>query len=40
VIETETQYRQIARRFGGLVGKGRARSAEETKLLRLLGLLV
>ena len=40
VIETEAQYRQIARRFGDLVGKGRARSAEETKLLRLLALLV
>lgn len=40
VIETEAQYHQIARRFGDLVGKGRARSAEETKLLRLLALLV
>ena len=40
VIRTEAQYRQIASRFGGLVGKGRARSAEETKLLRLLALLV
>jgi len=40
VIETEAQYRRIARRFGDLAGKGRARSAEETKLLRLLALLV
>ena len=40
VIETAAQYRQIARRFGDLVGKGWARSAEETKLLRLLALLV
>jgi HTH-type transcriptional regulator/antitoxin HigA len=40
VIETEAQYRQIARRFGDLVGKGRARSAQETKLLRPLALLV
>ena len=40
VIETETQYHHIARRLGDLVGKGRARSAEETKLLRLLALLV
>ena len=40
VIETEAQYHQIARRFGDLVGKGRARSVEETKLLRLLALLV
>jgi HTH-type transcriptional regulator/antitoxin HigA len=40
MIETEAQYAQIAGRFGDLVGKGRARSAEETKLLRLLALLV
>jgi len=40
VIETEAQYDRIARRFGDLVGKGRARSAEETRLLRLLALLV
>ena len=40
VIETGPQYRQIARRLGDLAGKGRARSAEETKLMRLLALLV
>jgi HTH-type transcriptional regulator/antitoxin HigA len=40
VIRTEAQYHRIARRFGDLVGKGRARSTEETKLLRLLALLV
>jgi HTH-type transcriptional regulator/antitoxin HigA len=40
VIETEAQYASVAQRFGDLVGKGRARSAEETKLLRLLALLV
>ena len=40
VIETEVQYDRLARRFGDLVGKGRTRSAEETKLLRLLALLV
>jgi len=39
-IETEAQYRRIARRLGDLVGKARARSAEETKLMRLLVLLV
>lgn len=39
-IETEARYRRIARRFGDLVGKARARSAEETKLMRLLALLV
>jgi HTH-type transcriptional regulator/antitoxin HigA len=40
VIETEAQYHQIVRRFGDLVGKGRTRSLGETKLLRLLALLV
>ena len=40
VIETEAQYDLIARRFGDLIGKGRARSAAETRLLRLLALLV
>jgi HTH-type transcriptional regulator/antitoxin HigA len=40
VIDTEALYTQIARRLGDLVGKGRARSTEETKLLRLLALLV
>ncbi|MGO9231099.1 MAG: helix-turn-helix domain-containing protein [Bryobacteraceae bacterium] len=40
VIDTEGQYDRIARRFGDLVGKGRTRSAEETRLLRLLALLV
>ena len=40
VIETQAQYDQIARRFGDLTGKGRKRSPEETKLLRLLALLV
>jgi HTH-type transcriptional regulator/antitoxin HigA len=40
VIETETQYRQVSRHLADLVGKGRTRSAEETKLLRLLAVLV
>jgi len=40
VIETDAQYDQIVRGFGDLVAKGRTRSAEETKLLRLLALLV
>jgi hypothetical protein len=39
-IETEAQYRQIGRRFGELVRKSQARSAEEVELLRLLALLV
>lgn len=40
VVETEEQYDRIFRRFGDLVGKGQARSVEETKLMRLLALLV
>ena len=40
VIETWKQYRTIGQRFGDLLGKGRARTAEETKLMRLLGLLI
>jgi hypothetical protein len=33
-IETEKQYREIGKRFGDLVGKGRARTRSETKLMR------
>ncbi|MGE5567740.1 MAG: helix-turn-helix domain-containing protein, partial [Rhodospirillales bacterium] len=40
VIETEKQYREIGTRFGDLVGKGRARTPSETKLMRLLALLI
>jgi HTH-type transcriptional regulator/antitoxin HigA len=40
VIETEEQYREIGARFGDLVGKGRARTSGETKLLRLLAVLI
>ena len=40
VIETEEQYKQIGTRCGELLGKGRSRAPEETKLMRLLGLLV
>jgi HTH-type transcriptional regulator/antitoxin HigA len=39
-IETEAEYERIGSRFGDLLGKGKSRSAEETKLMRLLGLLV
>ncbi|MGA2154533.1 MAG: transcriptional regulator [Bryobacteraceae bacterium] len=39
-IETKAQYDLIAGRFADLVGKGRARSVAETRLLRLLALLV
>ena len=34
------QSRTIGQRFGNLLGKGRARTAEETRLMRLLGLLI
>jgi HTH-type transcriptional regulator/antitoxin HigA len=40
VIVNEDQYQEIGSRFGDLVGKGRARSSEETKLMRLLGVLI
>jgi HTH-type transcriptional regulator/antitoxin HigA len=40
VIETDRQYREIAGRFGDLLGKGRARTGDETKLMRLLGVLI
>lgn len=40
VIETEKQYREIGNRFGDLIGEGRARTLSETKLMRLLALLI
>src|ERR1035437_3662857 len=40
VIETDEQYEMIGVRLGDLVGKSRRRSAEETRLMRLLMLLV
>jgi HTH-type transcriptional regulator/antitoxin HigA len=40
VIETEAQYETIGDRLGDLIGKGRKRTPEETKLMRLLSLLV
>jgi len=40
VIETEKQYEQIGARLGDLIGKGRSRTPEETKLMRLLAILV
>jgi hypothetical protein len=39
-IETEKQYEQIGARLGELIGKGRSRTPEETKLMRLLAILV
>jgi HTH-type transcriptional regulator/antitoxin HigA len=40
VIVNEEQYQEIGSRLGGLVGKGRARSSDETKLMRLLAVLI
>jgi HTH-type transcriptional regulator/antitoxin HigA len=40
VIETEKQHREAGDRFGDLVAKGRARTKDETKLMRLLALLM
>lgn len=40
VIETEEQYERVGARFGELIGKGRKRTPDETKLMRLLALLV
>lgn len=40
VIETEREYEEIVSRAGDLVGKNRKRTPEETKLMRLLLLLV
>lgn len=40
VITSETQYQEIGVRFGNLVGKGKSRTNDETKLMRLLALLI
>ena len=40
VIETQRQYRVMCQRLGDLIGKAGARTREETKLMRLLALLV
>jgi len=40
VIETGTQYRTVLDQFGDLVGKANKRTPQETKLMRLLGLLI
>ena len=40
ILETEKQYRIAADRFGDLVGKGRARTKDETKIMRLPALLI
>jgi len=40
VIESDSQYRELGSRFAELIGKGRARTSGETKLMRLLALLI
>jgi HTH-type transcriptional regulator/antitoxin HigA len=40
VIETWEQYEAISERFGPLLRKGKGRTADETKLFKLLGLLI
>jgi len=40
VIETDEQYDTLHERFGDLVGKGRARTPDETAFMKLLGLLI
>ena len=40
VIETDAQYDQLSGRLSELVRKGRTRTTDETRLMKLLGLLV
>lgn len=40
IVEHDEEYGEIHSHLGRLVGKGRNRTPEETKLMRLLGLLV
>jgi HTH-type transcriptional regulator / antitoxin HigA len=40
VIETWEQYEAVSERFGALLRKGRSRTTDETKLFKLLGLLI
>ena len=40
IIETEKQYEELGDRLAELIGKGRARTRDETKIMRLLALLV
>jgi len=40
VIDSYKQYQETGKRYGDLVGKGSKRTAEETKLMRLLGILI
>jgi len=40
VIENDEQYETLGKRYGELLGKQRKRTPEETKLMRLLGVLI
>jgi HTH-type transcriptional regulator/antitoxin HigA len=40
VIESDERYEEVAARLAGLVGKGRRRTVSETRLMRLLAVLV
>jgi HTH-type transcriptional regulator / antitoxin HigA len=40
IIETERQYEEVKEKLAALMMKGRARSSQEIKLMRLLALLV
>lgn len=40
VIENDERYEAVGRRLGELLGKQRNRTPEETKLMRLLSLLI
>jgi HTH-type transcriptional regulator/antitoxin HigA len=40
VITNDKHYREVAARFGELLGKGRSRTPDETRLMRLLALLI
>src|SRR5438105_12415844 len=40
VIKNDKHYREVAARFGDLLGKGRSRTRDETRLMQLLALLI
>jgi HTH-type transcriptional regulator / antitoxin HigA len=40
IIETPDQYRDIHQRFGLLFDRGNSRTPDETRFMRLLGLLI
>ena len=40
VIETGEQFQRLGRRYADLLGKSKTRTPEETRLMRLLGVLI